>query len=159
MCVCVQPVLQDVMGNIVTASVCVKLVFVIAWVATAPAHRDGLGLLVSLVSSTIRTMDYTVRKFSFFKKNRCSPDVLRIQHLCETFPFLIIHFFQVNSFHSFLECEEGLYGENCTQICRCANDGRCDRVTGKCVCLPGWIGELCQSGDFLKLNCCIKTCL
>ncbi|KAM7413351.1 hypothetical protein PAMA_020643 [Pampus argenteus] len=42
-------------------------------------------------------------------------------------------------------CEKGRYGENCTQICGCANRGRCDRVTGRCVCQLGWMGELCQS--------------
>lgn len=52
-------------------------------------------------------------------------------------------------FFALLECEDGHYGENCTQTCSCVNGGRCDTVTGRCVCPPGWVGELCQSGEFM----------
>lgn len=61
-------------------------------------------------------------------------------------------------FLSLLECEEGYYGEDCAQVCSCTNGGRCDRVTGGCVCLPGWTGELCQSGDFLNIASALLHC-
>lgn len=70
-------------------------------------------------------------------------------YLCDK---LLLEWTFLLTFPSVPECEEGRYGKNCTEVCRCMNGGRCDRVTGKCVCLRGWTGDLCQSGDFLYLQ-------
>lgn len=75
------------------------------------------------------------------------------EHLTPNFSWSnILSFSPDVSFPTLLECEEGHYGENCTQTCSCVNRGRCDKVTGRCVCQPGWVGELCQSGDFLSFT-------
>ena len=41
-------------------------------------------------------------------------------------------------------CEEGKFGFNCTQLCECDNDAKCDPVTGTCHCKLGWMGDRCE---------------
>lgn len=44
------------------------------------------------------------------------------------------------------ECEDGRYGEGCGQNCSC-HHGACDRLSGKCICHVGWMGEHCDAGE------------
>ena len=43
-----------------------------------------------------------------------------------------------------LECPEGRYGQNCTEMCQCKNGARCNKVTGCCSCPVGYYGSTCQ---------------
>ncbi len=45
-----------------------------------------------------------------------------------------------------LACAEGTYGVQCNSLCVCKNGGRCDPVTGKCLCPPGVQGLHCENG-------------
>lgn len=65
-----------------------------------------------------------------------------------------------------IPCGPGHYGENCSQICRCKNNGTCDIVTGQCKCVPGFGGAMCEKecepGTY-GVNCqyqchCADTC-
>ncbi|XP_024874760.1 protein draper-like, partial [Temnothorax curvispinosus] len=40
-------------------------------------------------------------------------------------------------------CTEGTYGVNCTQHCKCQNNGKCRLKDGHCQCPPGWTGTMC----------------
>ncbi|XP_053388158.1 multiple epidermal growth factor-like domains protein 10 isoform X2 [Mercenaria mercenaria] len=43
------------------------------------------------------------------------------------------------------KCKMPFYGQDCSEVCSCAN-GDCDHVTGKCTtCYPGYIGEKCDT--------------
>lgn len=50
-----------------------------------------------------------------------------------------------------LACAEGTYGVQCNSLCVCKNGGRCDPVTGKCLCPPGVQGLHCENGTAHKL--------
>ena len=41
-------------------------------------------------------------------------------------------------------CRRGRYGEGCVNNCSCDGDGRCDSVTGRCLCGLGRTGARCQ---------------
>lgn len=43
-----------------------------------------------------------------------------------------------------IPCEEGRFGVNCSQHCKCMNGGQCRRNDGVCRCKPGWIGTQCN---------------
>ena len=45
-----------------------------------------------------------------------------------------------------IACLRGWYGENCLTKCRCAHNEECDRMSGVCVCDPGWQGTWCTEG-------------
>lgn len=45
---------------------------------------------------------------------------------------------------SFVECEDGFYGDNCEEECNCGPMGHCDPITGKCSCRLGWYGATCE---------------
>ncbi len=40
-------------------------------------------------------------------------------------------------------CEEGLFGEDCAEVCSCLNGGACDPVDGSCNCTAGYEGTNC----------------
>ncbi|XP_060580612.1 multiple epidermal growth factor-like domains protein 11 [Ruditapes philippinarum] len=45
------------------------------------------------------------------------------------------------------ECEVGTFGEECSQICHCADERACDKRNGHCqsdACKFGWIGKSCN---------------
>ncbi|PIO69265.1 EGF-like domain protein, partial [Teladorsagia circumcincta] len=42
-------------------------------------------------------------------------------------------------------CALGFFGKNCSKLCDCLNNNKCDSVTGKCLCV-GWMGEKCERG-------------
>ena len=71
---------------------------------------------------------------------------------------MIIYFFAQTAFY--LECPNGLYGDNCNNICSCRSDSECDFITGNCSCEPGYTGstchEPCQSGYYG--NSCSEEC-
>ncbi|KAG9352925.1 hypothetical protein JZ751_017501 [Albula glossodonta] len=41
-------------------------------------------------------------------------------------------------------CPKGLYGKHCNKKCNCANNGRCHRTYGACLCDPGLYGRFCH---------------
>ncbi|XP_059150291.1 multiple epidermal growth factor-like domains protein 10 [Physella acuta] len=45
------------------------------------------------------------------------------------------------------ECENGTFGNNCSQNCSCVtpNTEYCNKVNGSCVCKQGWTGDRCQT--------------
>ena len=55
-------------------------------------------------------------------------------------------------FFTFTECEPGTYGANCGQVCECKEAISCDRVTGRCVCKPGYHGDRCDQGMALSTS-------
>lgn len=58
----------------------------------------------------------------------------------------------------FIECTDGWYGLNCSQLCvgHCRDDAACNHVTGQCEgeCDAGWTGSLCEKGDMYTLSLC-----
>ncbi|CAG0898556.1 unnamed protein product [Darwinula stevensoni] len=40
-------------------------------------------------------------------------------------------------------CPTGSYGVSCASACPCKNDAKCDHISGKCTCSPGWHGSTC----------------
>lgn len=46
-------------------------------------------------------------------------------------------------------CYEGFYGPNCVHQCECVHAEACDKETGKCQCLPGYTGQLCDKGGHM----------
>ncbi|CAC5368932.1 MEGF10_11 [Mytilus coruscus] len=62
-------------------------------------------------------------------------------------------------------CPIGKYGINCTGKCLCAQDAKCDSVTGDCVYPAGWFGDNsrmeCHLGyyDYNNNYNCSKTCV
>ena len=52
----------------------------------------------------------------------------------------------------FVACEDGYFGDMCTQKCseNCNQAGICNKTTGVCLdgCQPGWMGDFCDSGIF-----------
>lgn len=63
---------------------------------------------------------------------------------------LCIHFFanlltgSMNSISWSTGCPKGLYGKYCNKKCNCANNGRCHRTYGACLCDPGLYGRFCH---------------
>lgn len=57
----------------------------------------------------------------------------------------------------FIECTDGLYGENCAYQCKCGRGfANCDHITG-CECKSGWTGPLCDT-DINECNNTINLC-
>lgn len=79
---------------------------------------------------------------------RCPPGVSG--ELCQDGEF--IRFFRFYfPLHSFAHCPvfssgcpKGLYGKQCNKKCNCANNGRCHRTYGACLCDPGLYGRFCH---------------
>lgn len=46
-------------------------------------------------------------------------------------------------------CAGGHFGQDCAQLCSCANNGSCSPIDGSCQCFPGWIGKDCSQGKLL----------
>lgn len=46
-------------------------------------------------------------------------------------------------------CAGGHFGQDCAQLCSCANNGTCSPIDGSCQCFPGWIGKDCSQGKLL----------
>lgn len=42
-------------------------------------------------------------------------------------------------------CPEGRYGVQCLELCACENQAACSPEDGRCTCLPGWTGQLCEN--------------
>lgn len=40
-------------------------------------------------------------------------------------------------------CPSGRFGVNCTQHCKCLNNGKCRGNDGACHCAPGYTGTQC----------------
>lgn len=41
-------------------------------------------------------------------------------------------------------CPKGFYGKQCNKKCNCANNGRCHRTYGACLCDAGLYGRFCH---------------
>lgn len=64
-----------------------------------------------------------------------------------------ISYFTFNLFCDILACRHGRFGKNCEQKCECYNGARCNKETGACKCVPGYLGPTCQlehTGKILK---------
>jgi hypothetical protein len=51
-----------------------------------------------------------------------------------------------------LDCDDGTFGDGCLLRCHCQS-GFCDKISGICpdkLCLPGWIGDSCSEGIYIK---------
>lgn len=44
-------------------------------------------------------------------------------------------------------CPSGRFGQGCQMKCVCENNARCDPVSGRCTCAPGWTGHNCRKGN------------
>ncbi|KAK1900979.1 50S ribosomal protein L30, partial [Dissostichus eleginoides] len=49
-------------------------------------------------------------------------------------------------------CRANHYGPDCAETCECHNSSQCDRRSGRCSCLHGWIGLSCREGGPPSLN-------
>ncbi len=49
-------------------------------------------------------------------------------------------------------CPKGLYGKFCNKKCNCANNGRCHRTYGACLCDPGLYGRFCHLRESYTLT-------
>lgn len=58
----------------------------------------------------------------------------------------------VPGFHVPTVCAGGHFGQDCAQLCSCANNGTCSPIDGSCQCFPGWIGKDCSQGKLLPLQ-------
>ena len=56
-----------------------------------------------------------------------------------------------------VQCRQGSYGTNCSQVCQCLNNATCDSASGLCHCLPGFTGKYCQSS--MCVWCCVCVCV
>lgn len=65
--------------------------------------------------------------------------------------YLLMHSLSLFLSVFLLACAEGTYGVQCNSLCVCKNGGRCDPVTGKCLCPPGVQGLHCENGTAHKL--------
>ena len=43
----------------------------------------------------------------------------------------------------------------CNMPCFCPDGVRCDSITGKCLCPPGFTGDQCQKGKQLEFPNCL----
>lgn len=54
-----------------------------------------------------------------------------------------------NFCYSFLACNEGFYGRNCSEVCS-PNCMICRHTDGLCACKAGWSGPRCTEGDYFR---------
>lgn len=38
-------------------------------------------------------------------------------------------------------CPDGVWGNNCSELCDCFNGASCNHITGECECKPGYTGD------------------
>ncbi|XP_071994259.1 N-acetylglucosamine-1-phosphodiester alpha-N-acetylglucosaminidase isoform X1 [Engystomops pustulosus] len=63
-------------------------------------------------------------------------------------------------------CNHGYYGDGCTSVCHCQNNGTCDHINGTCECPAGFTGLYCEEAcpfGYYGLGCqklchCDKQC-
>lgn len=53
----------------------------------------------------------------------------------------------------FAACDVGHFGEQCVEMCHCAENVTCNAVSGDCPsgCADGWTGPSCSDGIFTSL--------
>ena len=79
-----------------------------------------------------------------------------IQEKCFNVDYMLKNMFQYVQYtfskYVFLACEDGYFGDMCTQKCskNCNQAGICNKTTGFCLdgCQAGWMGDFCDSGKF-----------
>lgn len=49
-------------------------------------------------------------------------------------------------------CPKGFYGKQCNKKCNCANNGRCHRTYGACLCDAGLYGRFCHLSESHRLH-------
>ena len=55
-------------------------------------------------------------------------------------------------------CSHGSFGENCSHLCHCYNNVKCDPFNGTCPnnrCASGWKGDSCSQGNKPKKLSCV----
>lgn len=60
------------------------------------------------------------------------------------FSFIFVFFSELLSCFLLTGCPKGFYGKQCNKKCNCANNGRCHRTYGACLCDPGLYGRFCH---------------
>lgn len=63
------------------------------------------------------------------------------------FPRIPVSNNQSLSFFRPAACPSGRFGQGCQVKCVCENNARCDAVSGRCSCAPGWTGHNCRKGN------------
>ena len=65
---------------------------------------------------------------------------------------MCFYMFNIPLKYVFVACDDGYFGDMCTQKCskNCNQAGICNKTTGVCQdgCQPGWMGDFCDSGIF-----------
>ena len=83
--------------------------------------------------------DLLVREVSLSKCNAASSKY-------NTEVIFTVYFMACFSCVLFTDCEQGTFGPNCEQVCDCKEAVSCDKITGKCLCKPGYRGDKCDIG-------------
>lgn len=71
--------------------------------------------------------------------------------------FFLCHPF--SGHHCDRPCDEGKFGKDCKEQCKCHNSGACNAINGQCTCSAGWMGEFCEekcSFGYFGFNCTQK---
>ena len=57
----------------------------------------------------------------------------------------------VYTLYLYIECPQGLWGDECAHPCDCTGRGMCSPHDGSCDCDPGWMGQSCEKSKLLNI--------